>query len=192
MGSLCLHYVDSVPADPLSWTPRCVCRDTRFFVFIVVIAVVVFICHRRGASIFRPERGGQHVAGKTVTSLEWAVLVFLAMTFSPQTTMRRMVLLLLIYTVAIGVFLAQNAKGSRTLLIIAVALTVAGLSFPQHRIEIWRIIGGPSWCAVALILTVVWAGSRAIFEMTKPICLTSQENGPVAGSTRTNHFHPGS
>jgi len=109
-----------------------------------------------------------------------------------QTTMRHMVLLLLIYTVAIGVFLAQNAKGSRTLLIIAVALMVAGLSFPQHGIEIWRIIGGPSWCAVALILTVVWAGSRAIFEMTKPICLTLQENGPVAGSTRTNHFHPGS
>jgi hypothetical protein len=75
-----------------------------------------------------------------------------------------MVLLLLINTVAIAVFLAQDGKAPRTLLIIAAALQVAVLSLSFRAIVAWRAVGGASWCALGLILAIVWAGSRALSD----------------------------
>jgi hypothetical protein len=132
-------------------------------VFVAVIAAIVFMCRRNGVPIFRPARSDRHVAN-AVTSLEGAVLIFLALAFSPQTTARHMVLLLLINTVAIAVFLTQDAKASRALLIIAAALQVAVLSLSFRAIVAWRAVGGASWCALGLILAIVWAGSRALSD----------------------------
>ena len=132
-------------------------------VFVAVIAAIVFMCRRNGVPIFRPARSDRHVAN-AVTSLEGAVLIFLALAFSPQTTPRHMVLLLLINTVAIAVFLAQDAKASRALLIIAAALQVAVLSVSFRAIVAWRAVGGASWCALGLVLAIVWSGSRALSE----------------------------
>jgi hypothetical protein len=87
------------------------------------------------------------------------------MAFSPQTTARHMVLLLLVFATAIGIFLAQQAKGSRALLVVAVALMIIGLSFPPVPIHTWRVFSGASWCAVVLILTIMWVGSRTASEM---------------------------
>jgi len=132
--------------------------------FVAVIAGIVFICRHHGVSIFIQEKSSWQRAC-AVTSLEWAVLIFLAMVFSPQTTARHMVLLLLVFVTAIGLFLAQKAKGSRALLVIAVALMIIGLSFPPLPIHIWRVFSGASWCAVVLILTIMWVGSRTASEM---------------------------
>jgi len=132
-------------------------------VFIAVMAAIVFMCRRNGVLIFRPARSDRHVAN-AVTSLEGAVLIFLALAFSPQTTARHMVLLLLINTVAIAVFLVQDAKASRALLIIATALQVAVLSVSFRAIVAWRAVGGASWCALGLVLAIVWSGSRALSE----------------------------
>jgi hypothetical protein len=133
-------------------------------IFLAVMAGIVFICRHHGVSIFRQEKSSRRRAS-AVTSLEWAVLVFLAMTFSPQTTARHMVLLLLIFATAIGIFLAQKAKGSRALLVIAVALMIIGLSLPPLPIHTWRVFSGASWCAVVLILTIMWVGSRTASEL---------------------------
>jgi hypothetical protein len=132
-------------------------------VFIVVIAAIVFMCRRNRVPIFRPQTSDQ-LAANAVTSLEGAVLIFLALAFSPQTTARHMALLLLVNTVAIAVFLVQNGKASRALLIIAVVLQLAGLSVPSRAIAPWRAVGGASWCALGLILAIVWAGSRVLSE----------------------------
>ena len=132
-------------------------------VFIAVIAAIVFICRRNGVPIFRPARSDR-LATNAVTSLEGAVLVFLALAFSPQTTARHMALLLLINTVATAVFLVQDAKASRALLIIAAVLQVAGLSVSSRAIAPWRAVGGASWCALGLTLAIVWAGSRTLSE----------------------------
>jgi len=75
-----------------------------------------------------------------------------------------MVLLLLINTMAIAVFLVQDAKASRVLLIIATALQVAGLSVSSRAIAPWRAVGGASWCALGLIFAIVWSGSRTLSE----------------------------
>jgi Glycosyltransferase family 87 len=132
-------------------------------VFIAVVAAIIFICRRNRVPIFRPERS-EPLAANAVTSLEGAVLIFLALVFSPQTTARHMVLLLLINTVAVAVFLVQDAKASRALLIIAAALQVAALSVSSRAIDAWRAVGGASWCALGLILAIVWAGSRALSD----------------------------
>jgi len=132
-------------------------------VFIAVIAAIVFMCRRNGVPIFRPARSDR-LATNAVTSLEGAVLVFLALAFSPQTTARHMALLLLINTVATAVFLVQDAKASRALLIIAAVLQVAGLSVSSRAIAPWRAVAGASWCALGLILAIVWAGSRTLSE----------------------------
>jgi hypothetical protein len=133
-------------------------------IFIAVMAGIVFICRHHGVSIFRQEKSSRQRA-RAVTSLEWAVLIFLAMAFSPQTTARHMVLLLLVFVIAIGLFLAQKAKGSRALLVVAVALMIIGLSLPPFPIHTWRVFSGASWCAVVLILTIIWVGSRTASEM---------------------------
>jgi hypothetical protein len=132
-------------------------------VLIAVIAAIVFMCRRNGVPIFRPQRSDRYVAN-AMTSLEGAVLIFLALAFSPQTTARHMVLLLLMNTVAVAVFLVQDAKASRVLLIIAAALQVAGLSVSSRAIAVWRTVGGASWCALGLVLAIVWSGSRALSE----------------------------
>ena len=141
-------------------------------VFVAVIAAIVFMCRRNGVSIFRPEKSDL-LATNAVTSLEGTVLIFLALAFSPQTTARHMVLLLLINTVAIAVFLAQDAKASRALLIIAAALQVAVLSLSFRAIVAWRAVGGASWCVLGLILAIVWAGSRALSDERRQL---RQEN----------------
>jgi Glycosyltransferase family 87 len=133
-------------------------------IFIAVMAGIVFICRHHGVSIFRQEKSSRQRA-RAVTSLEWTVLIFLAMAFSPQTTARHMVLLLLVFVIAIGLFLAQKAKGSRALLVVAVALMIIGLSLPPFPIHTWRVFSGASWCAVVLILTIIWVGSRTASEM---------------------------
>jgi hypothetical protein len=132
-------------------------------VLIAVIAAIVFMCRRNGVPIFRPQRSDR-LAANAVTSLEGAVLIFLALAFSPQTTARHMVLLLLINTVAVAVFLAHDAKASRVLLIIAAVLQVAVLSLSFRAIVAWRAVGGASWCALGLVLAIVWAGSRALSD----------------------------
>jgi hypothetical protein len=119
------------------------------------------MCRRNGVPIFRPARSDR-LATNAVTSLEGAVLVFLALAFSPQTTASHIALLLLINTVAIAVFLVQDARTSRVLLIIAAALQVAVLSLSFCAIVAWRAVGGASWCALGLVLAIVWSGSRAL------------------------------
>ena len=108
-----------------------------------------------------------------MTHIEWAVVVFFAVVFSPQSTARHMVLLLNDLHVAIAIFLAQNAATPRILLGGALTLVVSALHFfldNWHRScsrGKWRAIGGASWCALVLILVVVWTGTRTIAEMNQ-------------------------
>jgi len=133
-------------------------------VFAAIMTAIISLCRHHDVLLFRETKSDQPRAN-AVASLEWAVLIFLATTFSPQTTARHMVLLLLVSTVAVALLFAQKAKGARALLITVMALMVAGLSLPPIPIDSWRAISGPSWCAIALILAIMFVGSRTISEM---------------------------
>lgn len=75
-----------------------------------------------------------------------------------------MVLTLLIYTVAIPVFLAQRERAPKILLALAAGLMAASLSLPPggRALDFWRGMSGASWCAMILTIAVVWSGSRVI------------------------------
>jgi hypothetical protein len=136
-----------------------------------IMTAIVWIGRRHGVSLFRPRQ--RKIEPDPVTHIEWAVAIFLAVAFSPQSTVRHMILLLLIYTVVIAIFLNETATTSRILLGGALALVVAALSLPfsiiglAHQRGNWQAIGGASWCALILILVTVWTGTRAITTKNK-------------------------
>lgn len=136
-----------------------------------IMTAIVSIGRRHGVSLFRPPQ--LKTGCDPVTHIEWAVVIFLAVAFSPQSTARHMILLLLIYTVAIAIFLNQTETTSRILLGSALALVVAALSLPFSIIGLarqrtnWRVFGGASWCVLILILVTVWTGTRAIGGKSK-------------------------
>ena len=74
-------------------------------IFLAVVSAVIWIA--------RP--GLTNV--NAMTSLEWSVLIVLALAFSPQTTSRHMVLLLLVYVVALAVLQKQNERRMKIALI---------------------------------------------------------------------------
>jgi|tagenome__1003787_1003787.scaffolds.fasta_scaffold20945964_3 hypothetical protein len=131
-----------------------------------IMAAIVSIGRSHGVSLFR--RRQPKTETDPVTHIEWAVVVFFALAFSPQSTARHMVLVLLIYTVAMAIFIKETATISRILLGGALALVVAGLSLPfstiglAHQRTDWRAIGGPSWCVLILVLVIVWTGTHVI------------------------------
>ena len=138
-----------------------------------LMTAIILVGRRQRVSLFQRRRTNVGLLSDPVTHIEWAVVVFFAVVFSPQSTARHMVLFLMIYTVAIAIFFAQHAATPRILLGGALALVVSALSVPSWIIDIahqqgkWRAIGGASWCALVLILVVVCTGTRTIAEMNQ-------------------------
>ncbi|MDQ2918967.1 MAG: DUF2029 domain-containing protein, partial [Verrucomicrobiota bacterium] len=93
--------------------------------FAVIMAAIVFAARRNGVRIFDRDS-----ASERLVSLEWAVLIFLALAFSPQTSSRHMILALLIYVLAVAIYFAQPARGPRILLAVAGIIFALSLSFP--------------------------------------------------------------
>jgi hypothetical protein len=134
-----------------------------------VITAIVLISRWHGVSLFRPAQTGRD----PVAHIEWAVVIFLAVAFSPQSTARHMILLLLIFTVAIAIFLNQTATTPRILLGGALGLVVAAVSLSLSKIGLahqrteWRAFGGASWCVLILVLVTIWTGTGAIRDKDK-------------------------
>jgi hypothetical protein len=131
--------------------------------------MIFFISRPHGLVLFKSNTNRQDGAEQNaVATLEWSVAIMIAITFAPQITARHMVLTLLLYNVGIGIFFLQHDTRLRTVLVAAIVIMVAGLSLPfrglgsNNALRTWREVGGASWCALVLILALVWAGSRAI------------------------------
>lgn len=132
-------------------------------IFVAFVATVILLCRRHALQIFT--KGETNKRNRDpVTVLELAVIVVAALAFSPQTTTRHMVLLLLVYAVAVAVFLLQKDLVPKLLLAGSVALMTIGLSFPPLQSQLWSNISGPSWCALLLVLTIVWTGAPVFAE----------------------------
>ena len=132
--------------------------------FFALIFGVMLICRGNGVRIFR----STPAAERPETSLEWAVLIMLALAFSPHTTVRQMVPIVFVFSVSIAVFIISTVPREKIALACAIALMVAGLTLPpfgvglNHAYWAWRSAGGASWCALIFILILAWSGSRAI------------------------------
>lgn len=137
----------------------------------IIMAAVWVICRQQRVQIFRLGQLDDGRDSRAIISLEWAVLLFLAVAFSPQTTARHMILLSLVITIALGVLFGTGAKGKpKAILSAAIGIVVVALSLPfpafgwKSAQSFRRASGGASFCALFLILTLLWAGSRALLQ----------------------------
>lgn len=125
--------------------------------FAALIAALLFIC-RRGPKLFRLANTGPAL------SLEWSALVIVTLIFSPQSTSRHLFLLLIPYAIALAIIGISAASSARRWLIGSLLLTALATSFPIPFIELWRNIGGASWCAALLLLAMAWNGRYSLGE----------------------------
>ena len=140
--------------------------------FAAIVTAIVVIGRRHGVKLFQPATPKTSSSHPGAETIEWAALIVLALIFGPQTTARHMIFLILVYAVAIVIVLVQERRGPQIVLIVSMVATAISLSLPfrdtgHHPALIaLKSIGTASWCAVALILSMVWIGSRTISEAT--------------------------
>jgi len=145
-------------------------------VLLGVALSIYAVARAQGVQLFRRERSSANAADSPITSLEWAVLVTIATAFSPQATVRHMLLSMLIYTVAFALLLREREWRPRVLLALAMLLMVAAMSLPppSRALTLWRAMGGAGWCAILLMLAVVWVGARVIAAKSGQTALVSR------------------
>jgi len=140
-----------------------------FILFILITGAVALIGHSGGVEMFHTKKDASE--DDRVITIEWVALIVLALVFGPQTTARHMIVLLVVFTVAMAIFLVQPDNRMRILLVASMLAAALALSLPfrdtgVHPILITlKSVGAASWCAVGLMFGVVWAGSRTISEM---------------------------
>jgi hypothetical protein len=142
--------------------------------FAAIATAIVLIGRRNGVKLFQPATAKSASSHPGVGTIEWAALIVLALVFGPQTTARHMIFLILVYTVAMAIVLAQKRRGPQIVLIVSMVATAVALSLPFREtgyhpsLIALKSIGTASWCAVVLILCIVWIGSRTISETADP------------------------
>jgi glycosyl transferase family 87 len=138
--------------------------------FVAIVTAIVLIGRRHGVKLFQPSTAKIASGHPGAGTIEWAALIVLALIFGPQTTARHMIFLILVYTVAMAILLAQKRRGPQIVLIVAMVATAVALSLPFREtghhpsLIALKSIGTASWCAVVLILSIVWIGARTISQ----------------------------
>jgi hypothetical protein len=133
----------------------------------VILAAVVLIARRCGVRLFARDDLRDHRTDAAIT-LEWSILVFLAIAFSPQSTARHVTLIMLAFIVALAVLRRRPLTLAGYSLLASMTLTLFALSTPwrelgfRHFARVWRNVGGASWCALLMILALVWCGTCAL------------------------------
>jgi hypothetical protein len=142
--------------------------------FGAIAMAIVLIGRRNGVKLFQPATAKTASSEPGVGTIEWAALIVLALVFGPQTTARHMLFLIPVYTVAMAILLAQKRRGPQIMLIVSMVATAVALSLPFREsgfhpsLIALKSIGTASWCAVVLILSIVWIGSRTISRAASP------------------------
>lgn len=140
--------------------------------FAAIVTAIVLISRRNGVKLFQSATAKTASSHPGAGTIEWAVLIVLALIFGPQTTARHMIFLILVYAVAIAIVFAQKRRGPQIVLIASMVATAIALSLPfrdtghHPSLIALKSIGTASWCAVILLLSIVWIGSRTIAEAT--------------------------
>jgi hypothetical protein len=101
-----------------------------FILFAAILVAIVFIGRSNGVNLFQAPAAKSASSDPGAGTLEWAGLIVLALIFGPQTTARHMILLMLVYTVAMAIILAQKRRGPQIALISSMMATGVALSLP--------------------------------------------------------------
>jgi hypothetical protein len=141
-------------------------------VCLAILGAVVLIARRCGVRIFG-RADSQSETASAVLALEWSVLIFLAVAFSPQSTARHLTLIMLAYIVALAVLRRAPPTARSYALVAGMTITLLGLSTPwrelgfRHFARLWRDVGGATWCALLMILALVWCGCCALRQTSR-------------------------
>ena len=138
--------------------------------FAAIVATLVWIGRCYDVDLIRYGAAKHKAVRAQTNSIEWAVLIALALSFGPQTTARHMLMLMLVYVVGITLVLVQQRRSPRILLIASMMVTALALSLPFRQTGIHPALitlksaGVASWCAVLLTLSIAVTGCRKISE----------------------------
>ena len=110
-----------------------------------------------------------HDRERRLLMVEWCVLVVAAVCFSPQSTTRHFVALLLPMGVAAALIVRQRVglEPGIGVLLAGVGVVVAGLYLPpggagmDGMLDAWRWGGGASWAALVFAAALLWTGLGA-------------------------------
>jgi Glycosyltransferase family 87 len=156
--------------------------------FAAIVTSIVLIGRQKGVDLLKPATVNSKPRRGEAATIDWAALIVLALVFGPQTTSRHMIMLMLVYTVGMGIFFAQKRTSLRILLIVSMLATAVALVLPfrETGFHPWLITlkstGVASWCAVLLILLIAWIGSRTISETAATPEPTGSGTPAAAGS----------
>ena len=162
--------------------PDSVAATLIVLLFAAIVVAIVLIGRHKGVDLLKPTTATTESKHGGAATIDWAALIVLALVFSPQTTSRHMILLMLVYTVGTGIVLAQKRTSLRILLIVSMLATAVALSLPFREtgfhpgLITLKSIGVASWCALLLIFLIAWIGSRTISE-------TAAAAGPMGFGT---------
>jgi len=100
----------------------------------------------------------------TMLAVEWVGLMVAVLAFGPQTNMRHMSLLLVVFAPAAGILLFPARGVSRVPLAIGTLVLLLGITLPpggamfDDAVRAWRAVGGPGACLVVYFAMLVWTG----------------------------------
>ncbi len=118
----------------------------------------------RGFRFWRGEPGD--TARRHLGVFEWLGLIVCAMAMSPQTTVRHMVLMTLVYQAAVVLAFVRNGP-ARAVPIVGVVVAFLGMTLPpgggdtwssEVALPAWRSVSGAMWCALVCYACVLWSG----------------------------------
>ena len=141
------------------------------------------VYRKRGIAMFsgRTPAADRQPPGPAVVLLEWCGLIVASLAFSPQTMVRHTFLLLLVNLTVAAILLAPRAGVRRWPLAAGVIVMQLGTRLPPNASAFlkwrtaWNSIGGPSWCALALFISLLWTGLEYVRAGAAPESANSDE-----------------
>jgi len=129
-------------------------------------AMIFWMYRRRGvpALLWPNARHQAAPAWRSMIAVEWVGLMVAVLAFGPQTNMRHMSLLLVVFAPAVGLILFAARGVARAPLATGTAVLFLGIILPpggetfDGAVRAWRQVGGPSVCALIYYALLVWSG----------------------------------
>lgn len=143
-----------------------------------IFCLSVAIMYRRNRlPLFQWPQGQQQTTQpyRGLMPVEWMAILLLILIFSPFTNSRHLYMLLDINLAAGVLLLGTEGVIPRAPLLIATIIMALGISMPpggkpafERAGEIWRGIGGPAWCMLAMFTLLIWTNVRYQRSMADP------------------------
>lgn len=130
----------------------------------ILVGVAWWMYAAHGFRFWRGEQ--EHATRNRLGTFEWLGLIVCAMAMSPQSTVRHMMLMTLVYQAAVVLAMVRTGR-SRFVPLIGVGVAFLGMTMPpgggdtwssEVALPVWRSVSGATWCALICFACVLWSG----------------------------------